>query len=468
MPDLTCDVAVIGAGTAGMSAEHHARSAGATTLLIDPAFAGTTCATTGCMPSKLLIAAADAAWSVKNAETFGVRASAEIDGRALFVRLRKERDRFVSGVKRSLHDLPDGIRVEARARFHAPGILKLDDGRGVKFRAVVIANGASPALPDAFAELGDRVLTNETLFDLEDLPDSVAVIGAGPLGLELGQALARLGVRVEIFDLDASIGGLRDKAVSNTLRQLLERTISLHLGVKPSVEATDDGVRLSWDGNQRTFSRILVAAGRPPNLDGLNLDAAGIALDGHGTPIFDPATMQCGASPVFIAGDANHDRPFLHEASAEGAIAGHNAATFPDVAATSRKVPLAITFCRPEAATIGDVPDPGDPGFAIGSASFDGQGRALVEARAGGLCRLYGRCSDGRLTGASLCAPEAEHLAHLLAWTVGARLTVMEILDLPFYHPTLEEGLKPALRDLCAKLEKPRPWARNDDDPPGS
>ncbi|MEZ5779778.1 MAG: dihydrolipoyl dehydrogenase [Paracoccaceae bacterium] len=468
MTDLTCDVAVIGAGTAGLTAEHHARKAGATTLLIDPLFAGTTCATVGCMPSKLLIAAADAAWSVRHADVFGIRATAETDGPAVFKRLRAERDRFAAGVKRSIDGLPDGIAIKARASFSGPGALTLDDGRKVTARAVIIATGASAAIPGPFARLGDRILTNETIFELEDLPESVGVIGAGPLGLELGQALARLGVRVEIFDQAKGIGGMRDAEVSAVLGDLIGRDAPIHADVDTSVERVKDGVRVGWAGQTAVFERLLVAAGRPPNLDALNLGSAQLELDDHGTPVFDPATMQCGTSPVFIAGDANHDRPLLHEASHEGAIAGHNAATFPSVDAARRKVPLAITFTRPEAATVGDVPDPEDTAFVAASVSYDDQGRAKVEARTGGLCRLHARRGDGRLTGASLCAPDAGHLAHLLAWSISAELSVADILELPFYHPTLEEGLRPALRDLCKKVDAPRPWSRNDDDPPGA
>ena len=468
MPDLTCDVAVIGAGTAGLTAESHARKAGARTLLIDPAFAGTTCATVGCMPSKLLIAAADAAWAVRHAETFGIRASADVDGPAVFARLREERDRFVSGVKKTIENLPAKIRITARAAFREPGILALDDGRVVRSKAAVIATGSSPAIPDAYADLGDLILTNESIFELEDLPDSVAVIGAGPLGLELGQALARLGVRVEIFDLGNTLGGLQDEDVSAKLQEIIGHEIALHLGVESSVRRVSGGLRMCWDGNEQDFDRVLVATGRPPNLEGLQLENAGLELDDHGTPLFDRKTMQCGLSPVFIAGDANHDRPLLHEASSEGAIAGHNAAAFPQVEAASRKVPMSIAFTRPEVATVGEVPKSEDPAFATAEASYDDQGRARVEGRTGGLCKLYARRGDGRLTGASLCAPDAEHLAHLLAWAISAKFTLAEILELPFYHPTLEEGLQPGLRELCKMTGQPRSWSSNDDDPPGA
>lgn len=465
MSNLTCDVAVIGAGTAGLSAEHHARKAGARTLLIDEAFAGTTCASVGCMPSKLLIAAADAAWSISHAASFGVNGQAEIDGPAVFRRLRSERDRFVDGVKRSIAKIPEDIRVTARARFTDPGELALDDGRSVAAGSVVIATGATPAIPDAFEDVSDLILTNQNIFELEDLPASVAVIGAGPVGLELGQALARLGVWVEIFDRGTAVAGLQDEKVSNRLHDILCAEIAIHLDVEPQVERDGESVRVTTEDRSRTFDRILIAAGRPPNLQPLDLGAAGIATDDRGLPEIDRETMQVGDSAVFVAGDANGNLPVLHEAAHEGTIAGQNAARFPDVTRFARHVPLAISFTRPESATIGEVPDPDDTDHACAEASFDDQGRARVEARTGGLCRIYARRSDGRLTGASLCAPDAGHLAHLLAWAIEAEMQVADVLGMPFYHPTLEEGLKPALRKLCKDIGQTADHSREGDAP---
>src|SRR5919199_4776964 len=166
MPALTCDVAIIGAGTAGLAAERSARRAGATTLLIDDRFAGTTCATVGCMPSKLLIAAANAAAAVRRAPLFGVKAAAPvIDGAVVMQRVRAERDRFVANAKTAFDNLPAGVMIRARARFTAPTILALDDHRQVTAKAVVIATGARPSVPKMFTAVVDRVLTNETIFD---------------------------------------------------------------------------------------------------------------------------------------------------------------------------------------------------------------------------------------------------------------------------------------------------------------
>lgn len=465
MDELTCDVAIIGAGTAGLSAERHARKAGARTLLIDEAFAGTTCATVGCMPSKLLIAAADAAWSVRHAENFGIRGQADIDGRAVFRRLRAERDRFVEGVKQSIANIPEASRITAKASFEEPGRLRLDDGRSVSAGAVVIATGAAPAIPDAFADVSDHILTNRTVFELDELPGSVAVIGAGPIGLELGQALARLGARVEVYDTGNTVAGLQDAGVSDRLCELLRQEMKIHLAVEPDAERDPNGVAVTFGGRRETFDWILVAAGRPPTLDALDLGAAGVETDEQGMPKVDPQTLQCGKSAIFIAGDANSVRPLLHEAAHEGTIAGRNAAHFPAVERFERHVPMAITFTRPESAAIGDVPEPDDSGYAVAEASFDNQGRASVEARAGGLCRLYGRRADGQLTGASLCAPDGGHLAHLLAWAIESELSVADVLRLPFYHPTLEEGLKPGLRQLCDEIGQPGDRTRRDDSP---
>lgn len=456
MEDLHCDVAVIGAGTAGLAAERAARRAGASTVLIDDRFSGTTCASVGCMPSKLLIAAAHAAHAVRTAAIFGVTVPAPtIDGAAVMARVRLERDRFVAGTKASFGHLPDGVAVRATARFVDATTLALDDGRKVHARAIVIATGSRPMVPPMFTALGDRALTNETIFELPTLPSSIAVIGAGAIGLELAQALARLDVAVTVFDTGTRIGGVKDAAVEPVLRDLLARELDFVLGVTVEATRDGDGVMLSWTGDsegQRRYDKVLVAVGRPPALNGLGLDATGLECDNRGTPLFDPATMQCGDSTIFIAGDADASRAVLHEASDEGAIAGRNAARYPDVVAVDRGVPFTITFTDPPVAVIGA---PAGDDTVIGDACYADQGRAKVEARNAGLARIYADPGDGRLTGAVMAASGMDHAAHLIAWAVARGETATTLLDLPFYHPTLEEGLKPALRAICKAVHAP-------------
>lgn len=460
------DVVVIGAGTAGLTAEHHARRAGSKTLLIDPEFIGTTCANSGCMPSKLLIAAADAAHAVRDASSFGIEAEPRVDGAAVMTRLRQLRDDFARGVRRSINDLPEGTCLRARARFEAPGILTLDNGDRVEARAVVISTGAAAAVPEPYEAVANSVLTSASIFELDELPTSLGVIGAGPLGLELAQAMHRLGVRVEVFDLADRLAGLPPET-SDALLDILAREFDFHLNCNPVPSPDDGGVKLGWEGGTARFDKLLVAVGRPASLDYLDLDKAGLTLDDNGTPRFDPETMQCGDAPVFIAGDANQDRPVLHEASDEGTVAGRNAANWPNTARTPRKVPFSIVFTRPEAASIGTIPDPDAKDYVTGEAEYSDQGRARVMNKGHGLVRLHARASDGTLVGASLCAPAGEHLSHLLAWMIQRGLTAGEVLDLPFYHPTLEEGLQTALRQICKRAGQESPWNRNDDPLPG-
>jgi len=470
MPEtLRCDVAVIGAGTAGLAAERAARSEGASTLLIDPNYNGTTCATVGCMPSKLLIAASHAAHAARSTGLFGITVGAiEIDGTAVMQRVRDERDRFARLTREGIEKIPDHIRLRGRAKFVAPNRLQLDDGRTVEARSIVIATGSSPFVPDEYTKLGKRLLTNESLFELKDLPARLAVIGAGALGLELAQAMARLGVDVTLFDCGHRLSGIRCDKVHAALKGIIEDDLTLHLGVELKPNAKDDGVRLAWSGDssgEADFDYVLVATGRPPNLEHLDLAAAGLDLDDHGVPVHDRETMRCGESSIFLAGDVANDLPLLHEGSHDGAIAGRNAVAFPASIRADRFTAFSITFTSPPVARIGKSED---DGVVTGTADFSNQGRARVEGTNQGVITLYAAAPDGRLIGADLCAPASEHLAHMLTWAIQQGQTASHVLELPFYHPTIEEGLKKALRTICAATPLALPEEQDRGSPPGA
>jgi dihydrolipoamide dehydrogenase len=454
MADLSCDVAIIGAGTAGLAAERAARRAGARTLLIDERFAGTTCATVGCMPSKLLIAAANAAHGARKASVFGIQTSnVSVDDQAVMSRVRDERDRFVAATLKSIEKLPEGVCIRQRAHFVAPSLLELDNGRKVSAKAVVIATGSRPSIPKPFQLLGDIALTNETVFELTSLPRSLAVIGAGPLGLELAQAMARLGVKTVVFDQSENLAALRDGEVAKALQSVLSNELPIHLGVKLEVKKDDQGARVSWTGASTgvaSFQRVLVAAGRPPALHELNLESTGLDKNEHGIPKFDASTLQCGQAPIFLAGDVDALRPVLHEASLEGTIAGRNAASFPKVRKSKRTVPLSIMFTDPPLATVGAAQT---DKMVVGSASYADQGRARVEAHNTGLVRIYADKPSGNLAGATLLGPGMDHIAHLFAWAIERKETADALLRLPIYHPTFEEGLKSALRQICQAVK---------------
>ena len=466
---LNCDVAVIGAGTAGLAAERSARNNGASTLLIDPEFIGTTCANVGCMPSKLLIAAAKEAHRIGKADGFGISVGdVTINGPAVMERVRSERDRFARLTRESIEDLPDHVTIRSRARFDGPNRLILDDGRAIEAKAIVIATGSAPALPKAFVDLGDKVVTNETVFELPDLPERLAVVGSGAIGLELAQAFAHLGVEVALFDKGERMAKIRCPRVHESLYAIIESDLAVHMGVDVTPEATDEGVVVRWrgkDSGEATFDLLLAALGRPPQLDGLDIEKAGLELDDHGVPVHDRATMRCGDSSIFLAGDFANDLPLLHEASHDGSIAGRNAAALPVAIKTDRHVAFSITFTEPPIASIGDAEE---DGAVTGTADFSDQGRARVELRNKGALTLYAAAPEGLLIGADLVAPAGDHLAHILAWAVQRGMTASELLELPFYHPTIEEGLKEALRTICAATPISLPQDQDTGTPPGA
>ncbi len=285
------------------------------------------------------------------------------------------------------------------------------------------------------------------------------MVGTGIIGLELGQALARLGVRVTLFDVATSPGPFSDPELQRVAREVLEDELALQLGVELcEARPESGGIRLRWrdsDGGAReqAFERVLVAAGRRPQLADLDLARAGVPLDERGRPPWDPTTTQVPGAPIFLAGDASGHLPLLHEASDEGRIAGANAAAWPTVTTHERRARLAIAFSDPQMAIVGTPYRELDlDAVEIGSVSYADQGRARVAARNRGLVRLYAAREGCRLIGAEMFGPRVEHLAHLIAWTVQQGLSVSQALRMPFYHPVFEEGLRSALRELAAKL----------------
>jgi dihydrolipoamide dehydrogenase len=310
--------------------------------------------------------------------------------------------------------------------------------------------------------LGERLIINDDVFNWRELPKSVAVIGSGIIGLELGQALHRLGVRVVLLGRGGGVGPISDPEILSyaiaTFNEEFMLDPDAHLiavvrdGARVVIRRTDpSGAEVSDD-----FDYVLAATGRIPNVSRLGLDQTTLRLDAKGVPRFDPATQRTlatdGESPVFIAGDASNFIPLLHEATCEGGTAGENAARLAlgqPVRPGLRPAPLGIVFTDPGIGIVGGgYRAMKTETFAVGQASFEDQGRARILLRNKGLLNVYGDLATGRFLGAEMLAPAAEHLSHLLAWALQNKMTIAQMLEMPFYHPVLEEGLRTALRNI--------------------
>jgi dihydrolipoamide dehydrogenase len=449
------DVAIIGAGSAGLFALSQVRRATDSYVLIDGGELGTTCARVGCMPSKAIIQVAEDFHRRALFQRMGIEGgdALTLNDEDAMEHVRDLRDVFVDKVLSNSTDKMGDKFIAGRARFISPTELEVDGDR-IKARAVVIATGSSPVVPGDWRRFGERIITTDNLFELESLPASVAVIGLGTIGLEMGQALSRMGVEVTGIDQLDHIAGLRDPDVQKLAVELLGKEFPMWLGTAADLTEENAGLRVQAGGQSVQVERVLAAMGRRPNVDGLGLENLGVELDERGLPSFDPATMQVSELPVFIAGDVTGDLAILHEAAIEGRIAGHNAVQERPVR-FARQTPLAINFCDPNVAVVGRTWDELDTErTAVGEVKLGPLGRALIMGRNKGIMRVYADREDGRLLGASLVAPHGEHIAHQLAWSIQQGLTVFDLLRMPFYHPSIEEGLQSALYDLAGKIAR--------------
>ncbi len=458
MQEREVDVAIIGSGTAGLNAMGRVRRAKKSFVLINGGEAGTTCARVGCMPSKVIIQVAEDFHRRTLYPRMGIEGGEQLSVNIpeVMEHVRELRDTFVDRVlSNSTDHLSEEEFVEQYARFLEPTLLELEDGTRIRAGRVVIATGSTPVVPEAWKAFGDRIVTTDDFFELEDLPESMAVVGLGVVGLEVGQAIARLGVETTGFDLAERIGGASDPKVVEAALDVIGKEFPLHLGHPVEIsEETDGRLRVTAGEQSVVVDKVLASMGRRPNLDRLDIENLGVERDERGLLPYNPNTMQVADLPIFLAGDVDGTRPILHEAGDEGKIAGYNAAHYPDIRAFKRKVRLSITFCDPNIVSVGMRHEELDPeSTAIGEMKIAPVGRALIMGRNRGTIRVYADKGSGRLLGAEMCTPRGENLGHLLAWCLRHEVTVGHLIQMPFYHPVMEEALQAALTALYHQVE---------------
>ena len=450
------DVAIIGAGTAGLSARREVARKTDNYVVIDDGPLGTTCARVGCMPSKVLIQVANDFYRRKSYSKMGIHGeeAISIDHIEVMNYVRSLRDRFVHGVTNDMKTWEDKL-IRKRATFVDRNKLDLGDER-ITADEIIIATGSRPILPGAWKEYSKYFIDTDQLFELESFPEKMAVIGLGVIGIELGQALSRLGLDVSLIGLGKDIGGLSDPELQNYVAKQFSSELNISFDGAEIIGEKNGMLQINSGKKQIEVNRAIIAVGRRPNIDFMGLEGIGVNLNQKGMPEFSQTTFRLkDAHNIYLVGDVNSERPLLHEAADEGRIAGYNA-KLSDSQCFVRRTTLAITFSDPNIATIGkrysELVDEKIE-FEVGKVSFEGQGRSIVKMKEQGLLKIYGEKTTGKILGAELHAPDGEHLAHLISWAISLKLSAQEALSLPFYHPVVEEGLRTALRDLARKVE---------------
>ena len=453
---------IIGAGSAGINALRQIRRKTDDVVIIGEEPLGTTCARVGCMPSKVLIQAAEDFHHRHHLKEQGITGgqNLKVDTAAVLAHVRQMRDMFVGRLLGNfLPNVGDKL-IKGTAEFISPKVVRVDDLE-VEAKTFVLAVGSRPILPQAWAPFADRLYTSDTLFEQKKLPKRLAVIGLGVIGLELGQALARLGHKVTGIDALNTIGGITDPAVRDKAIEVIGADMPIWLGhpAELSQGSKPKSLKIKAGPHEVEVNAALVCLGRRSNLDRLNLSAAGVKLNGDLASLIDEETLQIRGTRLYVAGDATGDRPVMHEVADEGRIAGRNAlATRPSKYA--RKQPFGIIFSDPNICRVGATYQQLEgvlDNVVIGERDFATQSRAQVLKKNYGLLRVYANKNDGLLLGAEMCIPRGEHIAHHLAWAIERDMTVFDVLAMPFYHPVVEEGLQNALFAMVPQItHRPR------------
>lgn len=450
-------VAIIGAGTAGLSARREVAKVTDNYLVIDNTPLGTTCARVGCMPSKVLIQVANDYHRRHQFELEGIYGadSLQLRQREVLAHVRRLRDRFVHSVVESFESWQDKL-VCQQARFINSHTLQVGQEQ-IEAQAIIVATGSKSIVPETWADFQHRFLISESIFEQKEFPKSVCVIGLGVIGIELGQALGRLGVNVEAVTRSKSIGGLTDPQIQDYAFKIFQKEFSIRLGSAKNLREEANQLLVETDTGVIRAERALVSIGRRPQLEELGLDKLDLKLNQKNQPDLDPGTFQVKQKPIFMVGDVNGQRPVLHEANDEGRIAGYNAVRIEkESECFQRKVPLSIAFCDPQIALVGQTYQEltqNGIDFVTGKLCFERYGRAIIKLEDVGLIHVYVERTQGKILGAELFCPDAEHLAHQLAWVISLNLTVAQVLILPVYHPVMEEGLKTALQEAQKQIE---------------
>ena len=451
------NVAVIGAGTAGLNAFRRINKVTSNVVLINDGHYGTTCARVGCMPSKVLIEVANEFSSRKHFNTFGIKGgeSLTIERAQVMKYVRQQRDWFVARVMDSFDKSPEK-NINGRARFVEPQVLEVN-GERIHADKIIIATGSRPIVPQDWRKFGSKLITTDEFFELETLPDSIAVIGLGAIGSEIGQALAHLGVRVVGIEKLSNVCGLSNPKVNKVAIEALSKDFEVWMETEAQLsEGPNGSIKVDTNnGRSTTVDMVLASLGRRPNFDDMGLEVLGLDFSNGFKGLVNPNTTQLANFPIFVAGDVSSYRMILHDVADEGAIAGYNAMR-DKVEAFKRRVPLRIAFTEPQAVVVGNSLAEEGQDIIVGTRSFAVQGRTKIMARNYGHLCVYAERQSGRLLGAEMMMPDGEYIGHFLAMAIENNLLVQDVMRTPFYHPTVLEGLDNALNAILNQLESSR------------
>jgi pyruvate/2-oxoglutarate dehydrogenase complex dihydrolipoamide dehydrogenase (E3) component len=437
------DLVVLGGGTAGLVASRTAASFGARTVLIEANRLGGDCLWTGCVPSKSLIAAADAATTARSSAPLGVSAhDVVVDFAQVMAHVQDAMD-IIAPVDSAQSLERDDIEVlNGRARFTGPNTVEVN-GKTLWFRQALIATGATPALPDIPGIDAVDVLTSETLWSLRTLPKRLVVLGGGAIGCELAQAMARLGSHVTLVHRGARILPKEDARASAVIEAALIAD-GVDVRTNCTVASVTSADRLTGtftlvDDSTLLFDRALAALGRHSNTADLGLQHVGVRRDGRGNVVVD-SKLRTSNPRIWAAGDVTGLPQFTHTAGVNASVAATNA-----ILGLTRKVDTVaiprVTFTHPEVGAVGlQSKDAVTSRHRIIFREHEHVDRAVTEAQTAGYTQLVVD-KRGRVLGGTVVGPRAGETLGEISLAVKNRLTTSQIAGTTHAYPTYNDGL---------------------------
>lgn len=457
---INTDICVIGAGAAGLSVAATAGLLGVPVVLVERGRMGGDCLNSGCVSSKALIAAARAAHDMREAGRFGLKVSPPL----------VERKRLLAHVRGVI----DGIApTDSVARYRALGVEVIEasarfvdartieaGGKRVRARRFVIATGAGPAVPPIPGLADVPYLTNETVFGLEETPRRLVIIGGGPIGVELAQAHRRLGSEVTVIEAERVLGREEPELADVARTALLREGVRLVEGAKVlRVQPVTSGLTLDLAGagvpEMLNASHLLVATGRRPRLDGLGLEAAGVAYDGRGIAV--DSGLRTSNRRIYAIGDCAGGPQFTHVAGYQAGLVIRSAIFRAPVRVDTTAIPR-VTYCDPEIAAVGlseAQARAAHKGVLVYRWPFAEVDRAHAERNTAGLIKIV-TDRKGRILGAGIAGPHAGEL--IAPWTLALKkgFKIADMADVVMPYPTLSEiSRRVAVQSYAAQLRNP-------------
>jgi len=453
------DVVVIGGGSAGYASASAAQSADAKVAIVDKGPLGGLCILRGCMPTKTILRSSDILALMRRAKEFGLSAqNPSADLAAINDRKNKLIAEFASYRIEQLND-PRFTLIEEQASFISPHELKVGD-KSITAKNFIIATGSSTAefpVP-GLAESG--YLTSDHVLELRQAPESMIVLGAGPVAVELAQFFCRIGTRTTLIQRSDHILSKEDEDLARPVEAKFREegmevfTATKLLRVEQSGE--NRSVFFTHEGKEKsaTAETILQALGRKPNVEGLNLSSAGVGINRGRIEV--DSEMRTNVPHIYAVGDVNGQHEIVHIAIEQGEIAAHNA-TQEDVRRFDARLKTSVTFTDPPVASVGlsekeckakNIP------YLSASYPFNDHGKSMCLGETHGHVKLLCAPDSGEIIGAHIVGPEAGEMIHQMITLMHYKGTVRDLVKIPHYHPTLSEILTYPAEELATQLKK--------------